>query len=188
MTFREPLVTSVKYKHRRYTLKPSFDHVIAAYKILEDERLTESERVDVALFYLIDGKYPVDYGLLITIFDALKALPKASGDDGDPVTDFDYDAPYIYASFMQAYGIDLYEQRGILHWQKFCALFASLPQDTRISEIINIRTRPVPEGNPHNRKEIESLMRAKALYRLPVKNPEKKFEDGLRKMVLSLRK
>lgn len=188
LTLREPLCDSVRYKGRRYNLRPSFDRVIAAYKILEDERFTVSEQTDIALSYLVDGKYPIDRGLLSAIFNALQTLPKTGGDDDEACVDFDYDAPYIYASFMQAYGIDLYDQRGILHWQKFAALFASLPDDTKISEIMRIRTRKVPPANGKNSKEIEALMRSKSFYMLPAKENNRSFENGLKKMILSLRK
>lgn len=188
ISFREPLCTSVRYKGRRYILRPSFDRVISAYKILEDERFTEAERIDIALSFVIDGKYPIDGNLLTAIFTALQALPKTGGDDDETVTDFDYDAPYIYGAFMQTYGIDLFEQRGILHWQKFVALFASLPQNTKFADIIKFRTEEVPKITQANRKQVEALMKAKAFYRLPVKNPEKNFENGLKKMIMSLRK
>lgn len=189
MTLREPLVTSVRYRGRRYRLRPSFDRVLAAYKVLQNEEFSQEERADIALSYIVKGRYPVSFDLLNTILESLKAIPTKAGDDDDtPVIDFDIDAPYIYAAFMQAYGIDLYEQQGKLHWQKYAALVASLPTDTRIADIMRIRSQKVPAITRHNREEVENLMRAKARYALPVKNPEKRFEDGLRKMILSMRK
>ncbi len=37
-----------------------------------------------------------------------------------PVLDFEKDGDYIYASFMQAYKIDLIEEQGRLPWKNFC--------------------------------------------------------------------
>lgn len=189
MTLREPLVTSVRYRGRRYRLRPSFDRVLAAYKILQNEEFTHQERVDIALSYIVKGRYPISFDLLNAILEALKAIPTKGGDEDEtPVIDFDIDAPYIYAAFMQAYGVDLYEEQGKLHWQKYAALIASLPTNTRMADIMRIRAEKVPAANRHNREEIENIMRAKARYALPVKNPEKKFENGLRKMILAMRK
>lgn len=49
------------------------------------------------------------------------------------------DADYIYSAFVQAYGIDLIDQQGKLHWSKFKALLGSLPKDTMFSQIMQIR-------------------------------------------------
>ncbi|WP_455046632.1 Gp15 family bacteriophage protein [Mogibacterium timidum] len=60
--------------------------------------------------------------------------------DAVNVMDFDKDANLIYASFLQAYGIDLYdvEPEG-LHWYKFRALLQGIPPDTQLSRLIEIR-------------------------------------------------
>ena len=48
--------------------------------------------------------------------------PKGSG--GKNVVSFEDDAPYIYSSFMETYGIDLLTAK--LHWWQFLALFRGL--------------------------------------------------------------
>lgn len=60
--------------------------------------------------------------------------------DAVNVIDFDEDANLIYASFLQAYGIDLYDvdPEG-LHWYKFRALLQGIPPDTQLSRLIEIR-------------------------------------------------
>lgn len=52
--------------------------------------------------------------------------------------DFSADWGYIYAAFLQAYGIDLTTAR--LHWWQFRALFAALPEDCMMCKIIGYRT------------------------------------------------
>ena len=64
-----------------------------------------------------------------------------------------YDSEYIYAGFMQAYGIDLIDQHGKLHWKKFNALLVGLPSDTRFAEILKIRAWE-PSGESAKEKRI----------------------------------
>lgn len=57
---------------------------------------------------------------------------------GEVVVDYVLDGEYIYSSFMQAYSIDLTEVD--MHWHKFKALFLGLPDDTKIKQIISMRS------------------------------------------------
>ena len=82
--------------------------------------------------------------------------------------DFDLDAEYIYASFLQDYGMDLVREQGKLHWKQFVALFQGLTSKTKIKEIMRIRAMDVPEPNGHNQKEIQNIMELKTYYALPV--------------------
>ena len=76
-------------------------------------------------------------------------LPR--GASKDKVIDYDIDADLIYASFMQAYGIDLTEND--LHWRKFQALLSGLPSETVMSKIIEIRTY---NGKDKDMKQLKS--------------------------------
>src|SRR5574344_3001936 len=54
----------------------------------------------------------------------------------DKAVDYAIDADYIFAAFMERYGIDLVESD--MHWYKFQALFKGL-HDTKLNEIIGYR-------------------------------------------------
>lgn len=82
--------------------------------------------------------------------------------------DFEQDSDYIYASFMEAYGLDLVDCQGKLHWKKFMALFQGLPEKTKIKEVMRIRGMEMPEATKNNQKEIQNLMELKSYYALPV--------------------
>lgn len=64
-------------------------------------------------------------------------LPRCES-KAEPLIDWDMDADYVYAAFMQAYGIDLVDAD--LHWHKFLALFHGLPADTYILKIMEYRS------------------------------------------------
>lgn len=92
-------------------------------------------------------------------------------DDEDPSYNFAYDAGFIYASFMQAYKIDLYEQHDKMSWEVFIALFNGLPADTIMAKVIEIRNKEIPTGKG-TQKEAEQIREAKRNFALPEKDVE----------------
>lgn len=87
--------------------------------------------------------------------------------------DFSVDEPHIYASFLQAYGIDLRAVR--LHWWNFKALFCSLPQDTVFGKILHIRSVDIHEKM--SKEEKAEYRRLKRLYALPCNQPQRVQEE-----------
>lgn len=164
---------------RRYRLRPYFNRVLAAVDVLQDENLVMRDKIDTAnaLLYRIPRKGRPD--LLEAALTLL--LGKGRGGKSEPVFDFGQDAGYIYAAFRQAYGIDLFRAR--LHWWEFVALFESLPDNTRMAQIINIRSQPIPARNRYNGESVQHLMRQKALFAL---KPKEGKDAGLLNMFNAL--
>lgn len=79
--------------------------------------------------------------------------------------DIRYDGDYIYASFLQAYGIDLFDYQGKLHWKKFNALLSGLPEGTKFMEVIKIRKWKPQKGDSAEYKE--EMRRLQKDYALP---------------------
>lgn len=79
--------------------------------------------------------------------------------------DIRYDGDYIYASFLQAYGIDLFDVQGDLHWKKFNALLSGLPEGTKLMEVIKIRKWKPQKGDSSEYKE--EMRRLQKDYALP---------------------
>ncbi len=80
------------------------------------------------------------------------------------IYDFKYDDGYIYAAFLQQYGIDLTEAR--LHWWRFMALFKALTEDTLFVKIMGYRSADTSKIK--NRTDRERIMRLKQVYALPL--------------------
>ncbi len=81
---------------------------------------------------------------------------------------FEYDSEYIYAGFRQAYGIDLASEK--MHWFKFKALFAALPDECLMSKIMGWRALEITKDMPESaRKRYAEL---KDAYRLPLSQTE----------------
>lgn len=79
--------------------------------------------------------------------------------------DIRYDGDYIYSSFLQAYGIDLFDVQGELHWRKFNALLSGLPEGTKLMEVIKIRKWKPQKGDSTEYKE--EMRRLQKDYALP---------------------
>lgn len=88
--------------------------------------------------------------------------------------DIRYDGDYIYSSFLQAYGIDLFDVQGELHWRKFNALLSGLPEGTKLMEVIKIRKWKPQKGDSAEYKE--EMRRLQKDYALPNEIIEKEEE------------
>lgn len=91
--------------------------------------------------------------------------------------DIRYDGDYIYSSFLQAYGIDLFDAQGKLHWRKFNALLSGLPEGTKLMEVIKIRKWKPQKGDSSEYKE--EMRRLQKDYALPndVIEEEEEYEE-----------
>ena len=96
-------------------------------------------------------------------------LPKKTKDaqdyDDKPLFNIKYDGEYIFSSFMQAYNIDLIEQQGKLHWQKFNALLSGLLDGTKFVEVMKIRAWKPSKGE--SSKEKQKMRELQEQYALP---------------------
>ena len=95
------------------------------------------------------------------------ATPNTSNDtkSSPQIVDFSADAPYIYASFLQAYNLDLMSAK--LHFWQFKALFLSLPSNTKMSEIMQARAYRRSADS-----EEKMWKRKREFWKLPVRENE----------------
>ena len=185
--FYRELPYSVTYKGRKYDLTPAYDNVLTMFADVEG---VPEHRVPEIMGYYLLRVPSKDAGLLqavsAVLFPPAKTVHQKS-------MDFIQDGQLIYAAFMQAYGIDLNDQRGKLHWWKFTALLRGLPSNTRFMEVVQIRTKPMPAPTKHNAQERAQLIRLKQEYALELsaEEREQQRQDGLRnmaRMMLSMAK
>lgn len=168
-----------------YKINPSFDRVLEAFDILKND-WDEAEKVNYLCFLLIQGRPKNKLAALQKVFEVLIEPAR----EGRKAFDFEQDIAYIYAAFRQAYGIDLFEERDRLHWWAFCALLKSLPADTKLSEIVDIRLRPLPAPTKWNGAERSELARQKATFALKLSDEEREaqYQQGLRQIVSAFKR
>ncbi|MER2008439.1 MAG: bacteriophage Gp15 family protein [Psychrobacillus sp.] len=180
----EELVESIEINGKTYKVDMSFDNILNLTEMLSDKELSDELQILLGIKMLFDEPLdmPIDEQAKI-FFEAYQSLigndadkdieydllgnpmPRHAEEESEQLYDLQQDAEYIYASFMQDYGIDLIEQQGELHWYKFRALLAGLSDNTKFKKVIEIRQMPLPTGknSSKHRAEVEKLKRAYAL-------------------------
>lgn len=175
----------VVYKGKTYHTCTSYDTVLLLQKLYEEKNLDAGHKINQALKMLV--KHPFKVWVLKDIEKAelLKKITKEKislperprTGKQQKLMDFEADSEYIYASFRQAYGMDLLKERGKLQWRRFCELVDGLPEKTKLKEVMRIRAMEIPEPTRYNQKERQNIMELKAYYALPIKGEEE--QNGL---------
>lgn len=171
LSLYEPLRSEYEYGDRTYKIDLAFDNVLRFYKLLDDKEFSYEEIVETAFEMFFDN-YPKDADFALTAFKDISNYISREpyGNDGDvapgnPIKyySFTQDAGAIYASFYEQYGMDLVDQEGKLHWDKFKALFAGLGPKTYFQRIVQIRMKDTSklEG-----QELTDVIQAQSYYEL----------------------
>lgn len=146
--------------------------------MLDNDDIPDSVRISCVIeTILADGEeIPPDLYLdaFSAILDYLKGFPVEGGTKSrEPVFSYSQDHAYVVAGFRQAYGMSL-EDIHKTHWWEFQALLSGLPEDTRLSQIMRIRSMEIdPKASPAEKLRIQ---KAKSLLR--IKRKRRKGETG----------
>lgn len=172
LSLYEPLRNEYAYNGETYSIDLAFDNVLRFYRLLEDRDFTNEEVVETAFEMFFDMKAKDTEFVLAAFKDISDYIShEPYGNDGGDETisspikyySFTQDAGAIYASFMEQYGMDLVDQEGKLHWDKFKALFAGLGPKTYFQRIVQIRMKDTSklEG-----QELTDTLQAQNYYEL----------------------
>jgi len=175
-TLTDPLEEEIEIEGNVYPLDLSFDNVLRFFDLMDDDTFFDAEKIEIAFEMFVDTDKEFDfetkYKVVKTIVETFIASNNDSNADyssdvGDSKQYYDLkqDAEYIYASFLQEYGIDLIEQQGKLRWEKFVALLVGLRDNTRFKEIVGIRAAELPKGKGME-EERKRLRKLKQIYAL----------------------
>lgn len=138
----------------------SIEELSKVFKSLFEEHISLSTVEDNHVEYDLAG-------------NPMKTTASDKGQERAPY-DIRYDGDYIYASFLQAYNIDLFDVQGKLHWKKFNALLSGLPEGTKFMEVIKIRKWKPQKGDSAEYKE--EMRRLQKDYALPYEVIEEEEE------------
>lgn len=167
----------IEYGGKVHPVDFSFDNVIRYYEMIDDNDLDNAQKVYGAWQIFLGTTPPDDVETVVevirTITDYLKETPYGNAfqvpgveeNTSNPIRyySFKQDAGAIYASFKAYYGIDLVDEMGRMHWDKFTVLLDGLGPDTQFKRIIEIRQKSIAglEG-----EELQNLTEAKQYYQL----------------------
>lgn len=193
MKLYEKLPMQIEYNGKKYRLKPWFDRCIEVQDVFLSD-WTDKQKIEYATWLLIKGKVKEEEKAEV-LNKAIEVIfgKNEKKEKPNKVFDFEQDSDYIIGAFWQTYGINLLKRRKWyekpLHWWEFLALFQSLPENTKFSEIVQIRLRPLPKPNKYNAEEIANLRQLKQTYALNITEEEKddRLQEGLLSMVMTLR-
>lgn len=180
-TLSESLEDEIEIDGETYRLNLSFDTVLRFFDLMNDKHFLDVDKIEIAFRMFVDADDGFDFETKYNVIETIVKrfiLDKDEGDLPEPDSDteapqsggrryydFKKDAEFIYASFMQEYGIDLIEQQGKLRWEKFKALLVGLRDETKFKEIIGIRAMDLPRGKgmEEERRRIRKLKKIYAL-------------------------
>ena len=184
MKLQDRLPDSVTVLGKRYRLDLDFRNILRMMEVMARDDLIPSARAYLALKCVMK-RPPKNPG---PVLDAVRGLlfPERKHGDGKRLTSFEQDADLIRAAFRQAYGIDLYRDK--LHWMEFSALLSVLPEGSRYSEVLGIRSRPMPAATKYNQAEREWLAKAKAACALEMSenDRERAYAEGVKSVFAGL--
>lgn len=176
------LPKTIEVDGRVYNIQTSYKYWLR-FSVMIDDKNTSPKDFD---FMYIDEK-PLSRinGImaLVQFCNPPQLLPRpevfGSG-SSEKATDYTVDADYIYAAFMELYGIDLIESG--MHWYKFLALFKGI-HGTKLNEIISYRLYENTSGKRDSyTRQMEKLRRA---WELP--QPEDEHDEALEAFEAKLR-
>jgi hypothetical protein len=151
-----------------YTIHTSFKYWLRFLELIADNQTPPQ---DFDFMYIEEKPASRINGLiaLVQFCNPPQILPRTERKEqsSDKAVDYAIDADYIFAAFMERYGIDLVESD--MHWYKFQALFMGL-HDTKLNEIIGYRLYENTSGKRDNyTRQMEKLRTA---WELPQESDE----------------
>lgn len=184
MKLQDRLPDRVTVNGRRFRLDLDFRNVLRMMDTMAREDLLPEARDYLALRCVTRPKGDIP-SLMAAVREIVFPETKKSANK-EKITDFVQDADLIRAAFLQSYGINLFHDK--LHWLEFSGLLSGLPDGSRYSEVLGIRTRPMPAPTKWNAEERAWLAKAKAQYAVQMnKNEaENSYQNGLRIMARGL--
>ena len=142
-----------------FSIKTDFREWLEFGELIKNKDLKAKQ-----ILYLFKNEIPSEnpFQVLLDFYANPNITPrKQENDDGRIVLDYIEDGEYIVGSFMAVYGINLITI-DYLHWHEFQALFRSLPEDSKIMQIISRRAY-----KKTNKSMDSQLQEAKEIWSFP---------------------
>lgn len=173
---------TITIDNKEYEINSDFRTSILFELLMQDKSIKDNDKIYLAL-ELYYPNIPDDINSAIEKMlwfyrcgkDLITSKRKGKGKSDIKIYSFEYDDDYIYAAFMDQYGIDLQDIK-YLHWWKFKAMFKSLKEDTEIVKIMRYRSMDLSKINDKNEKAYYKKMQE--LYKIPIsKDEQEKLEE-----------
>lgn len=185
MKLYERLPNHITIDGTRYRLRLDFRNVLRMMDVMDRKDILPLARDYLALKCVM-RRPPKDCRKALNLV-RLFLFGESKYTDEKRVTSFAQDADMIRAAFMQEYGINLYRDK--LHWFEFTALLYNLPPGSKYTEVVSIRSRPIPAATQYNKAERDALIRAQAAYAIEYTEEERErnYNNALRRVFADMK-
>lgn len=184
------LPDTVNIRGTEYPINTDFRASILFELMVQDRSVKARDRILAAIDLYFDS-YP-EGERLEDVLDAvlwfyscgkrtsMKDEEQTENETDDPPNQvaysFEYDADYIFAAFLQQYGINLNRVKH-LHWWEFKAMFTGLTQDCEFVKIMGYRVTKITKDMSKTEKVF--LRKMKSVHALPISEEEQKEQAAL---------
>lgn len=117
-TKKKALPDTVEVDGSVYDIRPGFRNILKILRLQNDPDVLDGHKEELLRRWFFDGEAPEAWAEAFGHFVRAGDEPELPAGERD--FDYEFDAPEIYASFRQLYGIDLMDAE--LHWWQFRAL------------------------------------------------------------------
>jgi len=183
------LPQSVVVDGREYPIRWTFQHVVKVELALHAPELDENERWLAALLLFYDGEVPDDLqqavaqmcAFLINNKPKNKAQKSAAKrqKEAPALFSFEHDDDYIFAAFMQHYGINLARVND-MHWFEFRALLHAM-DDCPFTQIKSWRGTDLSKFKGKERQWYQEL---KTYWQIPPPETVQAVEDEIEALLM----
>ena len=161
---KKGLPNAIMVNGNSFLINTDFRKWIKVSKMLEEKctiiDLAEEVIQSISLAELLENSEEI-LSKLLEFYTNPNATPRVDSNDTTPIIDYVEDGEYIVGSFMQAYGIDL--TICDMHWHLFKALLLSLPENSKMKQIMQMRS--YKKSNISYEKQQENLKKAWELHK-----------------------
>ena len=183
----DPVPTTIEISGSRYEINSDYRISILFEMLLMDPEVPDSQKLyqGLQLYYpAIPNDIQGAIERVLWFYRCGKELERetGSGRRQNPIYSYDYDDAYIYAAFLDQYGIDL-QDVAYLHWWKFKALFQGLKPDNEIVKIMGYRAMEIPNGM--SREQKEHYRKMKKLYVIPLPKSEQEKISAIEEALMN---
>lgn len=135
-----------KVKGQKYAINTDFRVALKCFEIINDSSISDLERT-YAIIYKLFGFIPEDDDMedFVRIVQQYLGCGKTQEEHRSRKKDMDFnqDWPYLIASFMSDYKINLNDDD--MHWYQFIDLIQGLTEDSAMSKVRELRNYDLSE-------------------------------------------
>lgn len=180
--------SEVDINNKKYEINSDFRTSILFELLMQDNSIKDKDKFNLALelyYPVIPDDVTLAIEQLLWFYrcgkDVIKSKGNGKGKSSTQIYSFEHDDDYIYAAFMDQYGIDLQDIDN-LHWWKFKALFKSLKEDNEIVKIMRYRSTDLSTIKDKEQKAYYKKMQE--LYKIPLPQDEQEKLDEITNALL----